>query len=381
MAAAGVWQTDPVQGKCADFDERDCRRSQLTFDVDRRLSFPHDASRFSSKAGDDSQDGTLGSTVEESQLELVTQVNIDPKAAVQNMPGVLEVHELLGVGSFSHVYSCTIDDASESSSGHLFSPGSWLPLPFSFATKRRKAAVKLLQSIPLEENREIKLLLDLHHPHLVGLLRVVDGPPTGLVLELCAGGTLHELVHGKASTRFLSLDTAHRATPALDVAVAIDYLHSKSIVHRDVKSKNCFLTVPSLPDSKRLPPVKLGDLGCARAAETDGMTRAVGSVRSMAPEVITGERYGLHADIFSFAVLLHELVSGQAPYAVPKRSNASLAVAIVGGLRPPIDVLPQDDVGRAISSLLQVSWCVEPEARLSSSEVVRQLNEMLCDID
>eukprot|EP00747_Dinoflagellata_sp_TGD_P185411 gnl/TRDRNA2_/TRDRNA2_41959_c0_seq1.p1 gnl/TRDRNA2_/TRDRNA2_41959_c0~~gnl/TRDRNA2_/TRDRNA2_41959_c0_seq1.p1 ORF type:complete len:402 (-),score=63.57 gnl/TRDRNA2_/TRDRNA2_41959_c0_seq1:123-1274(-) len=380
MAAVVVCDMEQLVGPQA--DERECRRDRLTQEVDKRLSYRKASETFKSSEGNDSQDGpescgdgsTLGSTLEGGQWDKLVEARMeDPEAAVRQMPGVREVHNLLGVGSFSHVYSCTIEDVSK-----LVAPvAGHVPL-----TTKASAAVKLLHKAPSKENREVRLMLELDHPHLVRLLRVVDGPPYGLMLELCTGGTLHDLVHGSGNDSFLSLDSTRRAWPAHDVALALEYLHLKSIVHRDVKSQNCFLSSPPGPiDSSSpaewLPPVKLGDLGCARTTVIDCMTRAVGSVRSMAPEVITGEHYGVHADMFSFAVLLHQLLTGQAPYASPKCSNAALAVAIVRGLRPPLELLPKDHIGRGIAPLLEGLWCAEPEARPPASTVVRHLDGLL----
>eukprot|EP00747_Dinoflagellata_sp_TGD_P098361 gnl/TRDRNA2_/TRDRNA2_167427_c1_seq1.p1 gnl/TRDRNA2_/TRDRNA2_167427_c1~~gnl/TRDRNA2_/TRDRNA2_167427_c1_seq1.p1 ORF type:complete len:366 (-),score=47.68 gnl/TRDRNA2_/TRDRNA2_167427_c1_seq1:5-1102(-) len=342
-------------------------RSEFTQQVDSRLHHPEtdktSAGNDDSIDGSTLEDGTGGFTVESEASSM------HPDEAVRSMSGVLEVHALLGIGSFSHVYRCTIEDGDPST-------------PTSVAVSQIKAAVKVLTSQP-SQNREVGLLLGLAHPHLVGLIRVVERPARALFLELCTGGTLHELVQGNGFRResFLSLGTACRAGPALDVALAIEYLHSKGVMHRDIKTKNCFLTSPPVfafsPEDTQLPPVKLGDLGCARETVDHSMTRAVGSIRSMAPEVITGQDYGVPADVFSFAVLLHELASGQAPYSSKKSSEAALAVAIVEGLRPPLDVLPICNVGQGIASLLEGSWCPEPEARPSACDLVSRLRDLV----
>jgi len=97
----------------------------------------------------------------------------DPWTVVRGMAS--EVHELLGLGSFSYVYSCSMQGIDG------------------------RVAVKLLARCHdqhLNENREVVILTQLQHPNLVALLNVVEGPPHALVLELCVGGSLQDLLHG-----------------------------------------------------------------------------------------------------------------------------------------------------------------------------------------
>jgi len=279
----------------------------------------------------------------------------DPHDAVCSMPGILGVHDLLGVGSFGYVYRCTFEGVTE------------------------QVAVKVLfqNMLSLEQNREVTLLQELHHPNLVRLLEVVHGSLQGLVLELCAGGSLQELLHGpNAQCLLMGLGLQQRVKAALDVASAVEYLHSAGIVHRDVKSGNAFLSQPVAPGAVALPLVKLGDLGLARfvAPTAAMMTQGVGTVRYMAPEVIVSSLYGLAADIFSCGILLHELVTGMLPYGGGKKMNDGvLTMAIMGGQRPPIDAIPGGDIGTCLKLLLEECWAGDPDRRLSASDLVCRL--------
>lgn len=280
----------------------------------------------------------------------------DPNSRVTSLPGVLQVHELLGIGSFSYVYSCTVEGMQD------------------------RVAVKLLAESDktLEEHREIMLLNRLQHPNLVRILSVVEADAStiqALIFELCEGGSLQEVLHGRfGGAEYLSNVTVQaRARATLDVAFAISYLHDQDIVHRDVKSGNVYLVQPIPPDPGRLPPMKLGDLGFARSVERM-MTRGIGTVRYMAPEVISSGLYGLPADIYSAGVLLYELLSGQLPYGREKINDAVLAMAILRGQRPDFNLLPADvSEGSSLRTLLEACLQTEPAHRLCASEFVERL--------
>lgn len=283
------------------------------------------------------------------------RVVVEPKSAVANLPGVLEVHSLLGVGTFSYVYSCTMEGLKD------------------------RAAVKLLAGPPepMDQNREANILTQLNHPNLVRLLRVVQGPPHALALELCLGGSLQELLHGSSGgkERLAGVTVQARARAALDVLFAVEYLHDQGVVHRDVKSGNSFLSRRAAPEPSELPPLKLGDLGFARnVANAAMMTRGVGTVRYMAPEVITSGSYGFPADVYSFGVLLHEILSGEMPYGAQRLNNGALAVAILEGQRPSFAVLPPESgEGTGLRKLLEDCFSGEPSRRASAAELVERL--------
>lgn len=279
--------------------------------------------------------------------------------AVEFMPGVLQVHSCLGIGTYSEVHLCTVRGATEA------------------------MAVKVMLGGTLEQSQEVRLLRELKHPHLVELWDVIEGPPHGIVMEHCSGGCLGDLVHNKPNdVHFKALALTARLQPAVEIASAIEYLHSGNIIHRDVKSGNSFLAHPFREDMQRIPPVKLGDLGFAREAGVC-MTRAVGTVRFMAPEVIVTNRYGLAADIFSCGVLLYELISGEVPYGAWVRNHAAMAVAIVGGRRPDHGSanswLDSSEKAQQVKALLDSCWAQSPGNRCSAQELVLQLRSLTGD--
>eukprot|EP00747_Dinoflagellata_sp_TGD_P135356 gnl/TRDRNA2_/TRDRNA2_175453_c0_seq1.p1 gnl/TRDRNA2_/TRDRNA2_175453_c0~~gnl/TRDRNA2_/TRDRNA2_175453_c0_seq1.p1 ORF type:complete len:336 (-),score=40.28 gnl/TRDRNA2_/TRDRNA2_175453_c0_seq1:282-1289(-) len=276
-------------------------------------------------------------------------ITIDNSAECRDLLGVADIHELLGSGSFGDVYRCTIAGVDE------------------------QIALKVLKTqVPPEMNREVNIMGQLCHPNLVSLLGVRQIIPYCLVLELCSGGSLHQLVHVKEiREQFPSLWTQHWARAVYDVACALEYLHQRDIVHRDVKAGNCFLSVPARPGFE-LPVVKLGDLGFARELASI-MTLGVGTIRYMAPEVSNSGAYGLPADIFSCGMLLYEVLTGKVPFA-HKRNPAHIHYAICHGRRPSLRCLEDDGIKQYFADIVDECWNHDPAERLTTEDLVMLLH-------
>jgi len=270
-----------------------------------------------------------------------------PIKILKQMDQVSEINGCLGIGSFSTVYCCVIND--------------------------RQVAVKLVAGDT--NTREVEVMRGQNHPNLVSLLDVIAGPPSALVLELCAGGNMLTFIHFHGTRPILermSLQT--RLVVAYDVGVGLGYLHAQGFIHRDVKSGNIFLSEVVAEGADTLCVAKLGDLGFARPLDVT-MTRAIGSVRNMAPEVLTTDTYSISADIYSMALFCYELCSLCVPYyTASKRNDAMLAMAILQGSRPSLEELPaQDPLSVPMAELLKQCWAEDPDVRLSISDFVSKL--------
>eukprot|EP00747_Dinoflagellata_sp_TGD_P171341 gnl/TRDRNA2_/TRDRNA2_205172_c0_seq1.p1 gnl/TRDRNA2_/TRDRNA2_205172_c0~~gnl/TRDRNA2_/TRDRNA2_205172_c0_seq1.p1 ORF type:complete len:300 (+),score=40.19 gnl/TRDRNA2_/TRDRNA2_205172_c0_seq1:25-900(+) len=269
--------------------------------------------------------------------------------------GISEVLELIGHGSFSSVYRCV---AAE-----------WEQQVVLKVTRKKR---------PAQYDREAQLLLHAgDHPHLVRLLYVTHEPVQAILLEYCPGGTLHDFLHKNNScSSCIGLDQRLRAM--YEVASAVAFLHAREIIHRDVKASNCFLVDPVTvePVLLTMPPVKLGDLSLSRSLDGEDdarvMTKLVGTVVYMAPEVLMEESYGPPLDVYSCALLMHQLATSAVPYS--GKASASLIIGICNGLRPPLEMLP-DDSGE-LRSLIAECWLAEPRERLSASALCARLRSL-----
>jgi len=161
---------------------------------------------------------------------------------------------------------------------------------------------------------------------------------------------------------------------ALDIAQALDCLHGNGIIHRDLKPDNLLLTA----DQKTL---KLVDFGLAREETlAEMMTAETGTYRWMAPELYStvtlrhGEKkhYNHKVDVYSFAIVLWELLTNRMPFEGMSNLQAAYAAAFKN-TRPAISKsLPEDLV-----FILQSCWAEDPDVRPNFAQVVRMLTAFL----
>nr|CAD1831888.1 unnamed protein product [Ananas comosus var. bracteatus] len=160
---------------------------------------------------------------------------------------------------------------------------------------------------------EASKLADLHHPNVVAFYGVVlDGPGGDIatVTEYMVNGSLRHALQKTDKT----LDRRKRLIIAMDAAFGMEYLHSKNIVHFDLKSDNLLV---NLRDPQR-PICKVGDLGLSRVKCQTLISGGVrGTLPWMAPELLNGSSnlVSEKVDVFSFGIVLWELLTGEEPYA------------------------------------------------------------------
>ena len=170
----------------------------------------------------------------------------------------------------------------------------------------RQVAVKRLHAHSPEDiarrfQREARLGAALNHPNLVAVYDVeTDGESVLIVMEYVEGTTL------AAELKTGALGVDRTVAMISDVAAALDAVHEKGIVHRDVKPANVLIRADGT--------AKLADLGIASAAEGTSITASgavLGTAAYMAPEQVRGETVGPQADIYALAALAYEALSGE----------------------------------------------------------------------
>ncbi|PRP87112.1 hypothetical protein PROFUN_01374 [Planoprotostelium fungivorum] len=150
--------------------------------------------------------------------------------------------------------------------------------------------------------REISILKGIRHPYIVGFCGVsTDGHGLFIVTEFINGGDIRTMIKND------KLTWGHRVQIASDLAKAIYYLHSKKIIHRDLKSKNLLMG----PDQR----VRLCDFGFARTTDILGQRAMTicGTPGFVAPEIMMGSGYDGQCDVFSFGNVIAEMITLQRP--------------------------------------------------------------------
>jgi len=195
-----------------------------------------------------------------------------------------------------------------------------------------KYAVKVVENKSLadEENlealeTEIDILRKLDHPHIVALKEVVVCPKdTYIVMELLSGGELFNRIVEQG--RFSEPDAAELFAQIL---LAMEYLHSLNIVHRDVKPENILYV------SQGSTQIKLIDFGYAGVWAPDKeLSGLCGTPDYVAPEVLSwydeddnGTPYGKGSDLWSLGVLLYVILSGCSPFSAEEEEAILQLVA------------------------------------------------------
>src|SRR4051812_16610985 len=185
----------------------------------------------------------------------------------------------------------------------------------------RSCAIKILNSSALNDpealprfTREAQMSSRIEHPHAIGIYDFGESED-GLVylaMEFVEGDTLTSVLEreGKFSVE-RSLKIAKQIGEALDAA------HALSIVHRDLKPDNIMLSRKGAdPDF-----VKVLDFGIAKMAESEDkrndLTQAgliIGTPFYMSPEQVGGDKLDPRSDVFSFALIVYEMLTGELPY-------------------------------------------------------------------
>uniref|UniRef100_A0A1D1Y6U4 Serine/threonine-protein kinase HT1 n=1 Tax=Anthurium amnicola TaxID=1678845 RepID=A0A1D1Y6U4_9ARAE len=214
--------------------------------------------------------------------------------------------------------------------------------------------------------REVAMLSRVQHKNLVKFIGACKEPVMVVVTELLLGGTLRKYL---LNLRPRCLDMRVAVGFALDIARAMECLHSHGIIHRDLKPENLLLTA----DHKT---VKLVDFGLAREETlTEMMTAETGTYRWMAPELYStvtlrhGEKkhYNHKVDAYSFAIVLWELLHNRLPFEGMSNLQAAYAAAFKNA-RPSADDLPEE-----LAHIITSCWKEDPNSRPNFSQIVQML--------
>uniref|UniRef100_H2TUK3 mitogen-activated protein kinase kinase kinase n=1 Tax=Takifugu rubripes TaxID=31033 RepID=H2TUK3_TAKRU len=225
----------------------------------------------------------------------------------------------------------------------------------------QEVAVKKVRNI---KETDIKHLRKLKHPNIITFKGIcTQAPCYCIIMEYCAQGQLYEVLRaGRKIQPCLLMDWA------MGIAGGMNYLHLHKIIHRDLKSPNMLITYD---DS-----VKISDFGTSKEL-SDKSTKMsfAGTVAWMAPEVIRNEPVSEKVDIWSFGVVLWEMLTGEVPY---KDVDSSAIIWGVGNnsLHLPVPESCPD----SFKLLLRQCWNCKPRNRPSFRQILLHLDIASADI-
>ncbi|MDQ3992576.1 MAG: protein kinase [Actinomycetota bacterium] len=267
--------------------------------------------------------------------------------------GRYELKYVVGTGGMSSVY-CAYDTLLE-----------------------RNVAIKLLHEQYGEDDdyverfrREARAVAQLSHPNIVTVIDrgEVDGRQF-IVFEFVDGETLKDVVDREGP-----LPVRRALELGLEVGRALAFAHEQGLVHRDVKPQNVILNGDGL--------AKVTDFGIVRSLNTASHTETgtvLGTSHYIAPEQARGERVDVQTDVYSFGVLLFELLAGEVPY----EGESFLAIAMRHVNDPVPSLLERrPDCPLRLAALVEECMAKQPAERPESmADVVVELEACLAQLD
>ncbi|KAG9441756.1 hypothetical protein H6P81_017610 [Aristolochia fimbriata] len=213
--------------------------------------------------------------------------------------------------------------------------------------------------------QEVYIMRKVRHKNVVQFIGACTRPPSlCIVTEYMSGGSVYDFLHKQKGV--FKLPSLLKV--GIDVSKGMNYLHQNNIIHRDLKAANLLM------DENEV--VKVADFGVARVQSQSGvMTAETGTYRWMAPEVIEHKPYDHKADVFSFGVVLWELLTGKLPYEYLTPLQAAVGV-VQKGLRPTI---PKHTHPKLVE-LLERCWQQDPILRPDFSEIIEILQHIAKEV-
>lgn len=218
---------------------------------------------------------------------------------------------------------------------------------------------------------EINIIASMRHPNILLFMGVtIDNNTYYMITEYLPSGSLHEYLHLSKKNKKNPLTDKQKIKIALQIAIAVQYIHSRQILHCDLKSANVLI------DNNFN--IKLIDFGLSYFMN-EAPKGYIGTPRWMAPEILKGGQYSVSSDIFSYGMILMELLTEKVPYfdvfnyEVTKEIIKKYVFNQINQNKP---ILPLPENGNKVLRYI-ASKCLEakPENRISMEKIIKILSK------
>lgn len=282
-------------------------------------------------------------TVPDKSDKQTKQQKDEPKEKGEDIRDKYDIGDVLGSGSFGQVREAALKD-----------------------DPRKVRAVKIIEREEQEEGewsnsamfrREVKLLQNLQHLNIVRFWDVYEDLHfLYVVMDICRGGEVFKKI-----LELKRFTEANAATIGAQMLAAIDYIHQKSIMHRDIKAEN-FLLADESPTSV----VRMIDFGMATTFTHGQVFNEIcGSPHYLAPELI-GQKYSHMVDVWAFGVLMYLIMYGHYPF--DSKNTRDIMVKV---LTDPIKWQTKAKLGTQTLSFLKKVLEHNPKRRITAEAALK----------
>ncbi|EXX51360.1 Ypk2p [Rhizophagus irregularis DAOM 197198w] len=286
--------------------------------------------------------------------------------------------KLIGEGGFSKIYKATWIDSKISEEGIL---------NYYLQNESKTVALKKInnsKNITSKELTELKLFylysLNVTKPNIYGFHNYINvyygltqDPLTQdliFIMPYYNSDLSHYIIKD-----FFNINWYHKLNRLKEIINSLNEIHEVDIIHRDLHSGNILID-ENILTKKNL--AKLCDIGISKSATEHDLSNdneennIYGIIPYVAPEVLRGKNYTKASDVYSFGMIMWELMVGRRPF-WDRNHNTELIIEISDGLRPPIIT----NAPKGYIDLMKECWHSDPKKRPKTVEILKKIDEVL----
>lgn len=212
--------------------------------------------------------------------------------------------------------------------------------------------------------KEINIISNLRHPNIVLYIGAsINNNEYYMISEYICKGSLFDYLHVQKH----KITESEQLSIAYEVAIALRYLHSRKITHCDLKSSNLLV----LENMK----IKVSDFGLSRLKNIFSVSEnkgRIGTSHWMPPEIMKAKKYEESSDVYSYGMILWELITGDIPY---YGMTPNQIIGLVADFGKIVEVPKEGNL--ALRNLIKNCLIYEPERRPNLDHIIKYLDKVI----